>query len=87
MSSLGESNGIDAAPAWVVRSPPTRESAMNTKPETKNKEIETIATVDLDDVTGGCAACGCGNPGTAASGVATSAAANRSPLGLPFNRR
>lgn len=65
---------------------------MNTKPETKltqNDEIETIATVDLDDVTGGCAACGCGNPGTAAPGVASPGTANRAltPFMFPFNRR
>lgn len=36
---------------------------MNTKTQkpTKTEEIETVQTVELDNVTGGCAACGMAN--------------------------
>lgn len=33
------------------------------KPAPKTEDIETVETVELDNVTGGCAACGCGQPG------------------------
>lgn len=44
---------------------------MNKNTETKNAddtntEIETVKTVELDNVTGGCARCGCGQPNAAA---------------------
>ncbi len=57
-----------------------------TKPATENQTIETIQTVELDNVTGGCAACGMANCTMGASPAASPAA--RAPLFSSwFNRR
>ncbi len=55
--------------------------------ETTNTEsIETIETLDLDNVTGGCAACGCSSP-TAAPAQAQGAAGGFASLfGNRFRR-
>lgn len=59
---------------------------MNTKTQpTNTQEIETIQTVELDNVTGGCAACGMANCTMGASPAANPAA--RSPSFSAFNRR
>ncbi|MBA2541093.1 MAG: hypothetical protein H0V17_15745 [Deltaproteobacteria bacterium] len=51
-----------------------------TKPSTQNQTIDTIEAVDLDNVTGGCAACGMANCTMGANPAA------RAPLSA-FNRR
>ncbi len=58
---------------------------MSTKTETqptKTENIETVQTVELDNVTGGCAACGMAN---CTMGAASPAAA-KAPFSF-FNRR
>ena len=50
---------------------------IKTQKPTKTEEIETLQTVELDNVTGGCAACGMANCTMGASPTA----------GSPFNRQ
>lgn len=48
--------------------------SMKRPPKTNETTVETIASIQLEDVTGGCARCGCGTQSQSGPNVGTFAA-------------
>ena len=59
-----------------------------TKPTTKtsNTELQTVDVIELENVTGGCAACGCNMPAAARGGAAAQTTTGFSAFASRFRR-